>query len=118
MNNENNNRQQDAAEQAMNQVLAAERAAEQAVADCEAEARAIIQNARSRALRIDERTNERIAILEQRCSQHTERKLRALRQHDDPPSEQNAPQELDDAGLRSVAKTLALQLVTPDKGGS
>ena len=68
----------DSAEQAMNRVLAAERDAAQAIADCEAVARDTVQAARQRANRITARTDERITLLKMRCAKQITATLRQL----------------------------------------
>lgn len=67
------------AEQAMNRVLEAERNAEKAITDCEHEAHDILQAAQQRAQRIADRTNKRITLLHQRCSQRIDQDINALK---------------------------------------
>ena len=66
----------DSAEAAMNKVLAAEQAAEDAIDACEQEARASLHEAAQQARRIAERTNERIALIQQRIRQQLQQYLR------------------------------------------
>jgi len=65
-------------EQAMNQVLRAERDARQAIADCEREAHERVHTAQQRAQRIASRTDERITAIHQHCKQQVHREIRAL----------------------------------------
>ena len=67
---------QDSAEAAMNEVLAAEQAAEDAIDACEQEARASLHEAAQQARRIADRTNERIALIQQRTRQQLQQYLR------------------------------------------
>ncbi|MDH3900970.1 MAG: hypothetical protein OEU51_07990 [Gammaproteobacteria bacterium] len=64
------------AETAMNEVLAAEQAAAQAIDACEQEARASLHEAARHARRITGRTNERIALIHQRVRLQIQRHLR------------------------------------------
>ena len=66
----------DSAEAAMNEVLAAEQAAEEAIDACEQAARASLHEATLRARRIADRTNERIALIQQRTRQQLQQYLR------------------------------------------
>ena len=66
----------DSAEAAMNEVLAAEQAAEEAIDACEQEARASLHEAAQRARHIADRTNERIALIQQRTRQQLQQYLR------------------------------------------
>jgi cell division septum initiation protein DivIVA len=108
MNNDNNTTSPGAVEQAMNLVLEAERAAEQAIADCEQEAQEIINAAHRRARRIAERTDERLAHAHMHCGavlsreiQHTERTATAAQQE---------RYRLDTATLEEIADSVAAQL--------
>ena len=66
----------DSAEAAMNEVLAAEQAAEEVIDACQQEARASLYEAARRARHIADRTNERIAIIQQRARQQLQQYLR------------------------------------------
>ena len=66
----------DSAEAAMNEVLAAEQAAEEAIDACEQEGRASLHEAAQRARHIADRTNERIALIQQRTRQQLQQYLR------------------------------------------
>ena len=97
------------AEHAMNRVLAAERDAGQAVADCEARARDIVQAARQRANRIASRTDERITLMQLRCAQSSAATIKQLQQTQQSTARQSG-KPLDDASvaacLEDVAETL------------
>ena len=66
----------DSAEAAMNEVLVAEQAAEEAIDACEQESRASLHEAAQRARHIADRTNERIALIQQRTRQQLQQHLR------------------------------------------
>ena len=66
----------DSAEAAMNEVLAAEQAAEQVIDACQQEARASLYEAAQQARHIAGRTNERIALIQQRTRQQLQQYLR------------------------------------------
>ena len=106
-----------AAEQAMNRVLAAERDAAQAVADCEARARDTVQAARQRANRIASRTDERITLMQMRCSQQIAATLRQLQQAQAPHGDQ-AGEPLDDATLGACMEQVAEALTTAAHTGA
>ena len=67
----------DKPEAAMNEVLAAEQAAAQAIDACKQEARASLRAAGQHAQRIARRTDERISLIHQRTRQQLQRRLRA-----------------------------------------
>lgn len=66
----------DSAEAAMNEVLAAEQAAEEVIDACQQEARASLYEAAQQARHIAGRTNERIATIQQRTRQQLQQYLR------------------------------------------
>ncbi len=76
MTKDNNTESPDAVEQAMNTVLQAERAAEQAIADCRQEAQQTVQAAQQRAQRIAARTDERLSLCHMRCSGKLNKELK------------------------------------------
>ena len=115
MQNDNNNSSSPGAvEQAMNLVLEAERAAEQAIADCEQEAQEILNAAHRSARRIAERTDERLARAHMRCGallsreiQHSEHTATAAQQE---------RYRLDTATLAEIAESVAAQLTGSPPG--
>ncbi|MDH3561413.1 MAG: hypothetical protein OEN52_10740 [Gammaproteobacteria bacterium] len=104
------------AEQAMNRVLAAERDAGRAVADCEARSRDIVQDARQRANRIASRTDERITLMQMRSAQRTAATLRQLQQAQQSLDDQ-AGEPLDDASVSVCMEDVAETLTTAAHGG-
>ena len=99
------------AEHAMNRVLAAERDAGQAVADCESKARDIVQAARQRANRIASRTDERITSIQMRCTQRTAATFKHLQQAQQSPADQ-ASKPLDEASVSACMEDLAEALTS------
>ena len=63
-------------EAAINEVLAAEQAAAEAIEACQQDARASLHEAAQQARRIAKRTDERIALIHQRVRQQLQRHLR------------------------------------------
>ena len=104
------------AEHAMNRVLAAERDAGQAIADCEARARDIVQAARQRANRIASRTDERITLMHMRCTQRTAATLKHLQQAQLSTADQ-AGHSLDDAGVSACMEAVAESLTSAAGSG-
>lgn len=99
----------DTAEQAMNRVLAAERDAAQAIADCEAQSRDLVQAARQQASRIDARADERITLMQMRCAKQIAQALQQLGQTQQAGSAQN-PDHLDDASISACMESVAAAL--------
>lgn len=98
-------------EQAMNRVLAAEHDAAQAVAECEARTRDLVQAAQQRANRIASRTDERITLMQMRCKQRVAATLKQLQQTPPSPDDHNM-QSLDDTDLRTCMARVAEMLTT------
>jgi hypothetical protein len=100
----------------MNRVLAAERDAGHAVADCEARARDIVQAARQRANRIATRTDERITLMHMRCAQSSAVTLKRMQQAQLSTTDQ-AGQPLDDAGVSACMEAVAESLTSAAGSG-
>ena len=104
----------DSAEEAMNEVLAAEQAAASAIAACEQEARASLHAAAQRARRIAVRTNERIAIIHQRTRQQLKNRLQSAEhaaRDDERTRDREDPRK---AVVDAVVKELAARLTGSD----
>jgi vacuolar-type H+-ATPase subunit H len=101
--------------QAIKQVLQAERAAEQAVATCDRQARDIIRAAQTRAQRIAQRGDERITLIHMRCSQRLaeQRRLLATADHKAQAEIGNSP--VDAVALAAVVDALAATLSGGDQ---
>ena len=93
------------AEQAINRVLAAERAAREAIAGCEAQGKRLVEDARGRAKRIGERTEVRIAKLRDRCDVTMRERMTAL---DAAGEAENADLELDQTKLSRLEAAVRL----------
>jgi len=100
----------DKVEQAMNRVLQAEREAEQAIADCEYEARHILQAAQQRAKRIADRTDERIALIQQRLAQKIKAHIDILERADRSAQHEPSVYDLGEAELATVVQEVAAEL--------
>jgi len=110
--NNDNNHSADAVEQAMNTVLEAERAAEQAIADCNSEAQLVIQAAQEQAQHIAKRTDARLTLCHMRCNARLTLEIRA-RQRDEKIDLQGQPgQELEAVALAAVVETVARELIS------
>ena len=111
MTKDNNTSNPDAVEQAMNTVLQAERAAEQAIADCRQEALHIVQAAQEKAQRIVARTDERLALCHMRCSGMLSRELKDRQRTERAGNQGQSTQPMDDAALSDVVTAVARDLV-------
>ena len=103
------------ADLAMNRVLQAERDAEQAVAECEQEARAILKAAQLQAQRIAARTNQRISMLQMRSSQKLNRTIKGIEQAGKRIEQADAGIPFDESLFGSVIDELAVELTTSER---
>ena len=99
-----------AAEQAIHQVLQAERDAEQAIRDCEDEARRIIKEAHGRAQRINARTDQRITNMEMRHDHKLDRAIKIIEREGAVELRLDAGQQTDAEVLRSAVNAIAIDL--------
>jgi hypothetical protein len=104
--------------QAINEVLRAERAAEQAVARCERQARDILHDAQTLAHRIAQRGDERITLVHMRCSQRLADQQRLLAVADSRAQAEIRDAQVDTASLASVVDSLAAMLIGVDTEAS
>jgi len=100
----------DKVEQAMNRVLEAEREAEKAIANCEYEARQILQAAQQRVKRIADRTDERMAQIQLRLAQKIKAHADALQRADQSAQHEASLYDLDEAVLAAVVQEVAAEL--------
>jgi len=98
------------AEQAIQQVLQAERDAEQAIQDCENEARQIIHDAQNRAQQINTRVDQRITNLEMRHSHKLDKTIKALEKQGADELRLDAGSHYDSRNLQTVIEQLAIEL--------
>jgi len=123
MNTDFADEQSAAAGAAMNRVLEAEQAAEQAVAECERQAQALLQAGYARAQRIAGRADERISLLRMRCTERVTRQIE-VRERAELAAQQSASPGHPQAGsMAAVVADLAAELSgggppPPEGGGS
>ena len=107
-----------AAEQAIHQVLQAERDAEQAIRDCEDEARNIIKEAHGRAQRINARTDQRITNMEMRHDHKLDRAIKTIEREGAVELRLDAGQQTDADALRAAVDAIAKELcLAPSTAG-
>ncbi|HEY9146770.1 MAG TPA: hypothetical protein VIN36_08800 [Thiobacillus sp.] len=96
---------------AINSVLAAEREANQALAEAKTEAERILDAARQRAARILQRADARITFSHQRCSLGVARAIdNQIQEHHRQLAELSQRLELDDQRIDAIVATLAAVL--------
>lgn len=96
---------------AINNVLAAEREANQALAEAKAEAERILDAARQRAARILQRADARITFSHQRCSLGVARAIdNQIQAHHRQLAELSQRLELDDRQIDAIVAALAADL--------
>jgi len=101
----------DLAEEAMNQVLKAERDAGRVVAECEQEAAGILQAAQLQASRIASRTDSRISLMQTRCLQRVAEEIRKLEMAEKLSLEaQEDSYRIDETGLVECIEEIAICL--------
>jgi hypothetical protein len=99
------------AEQAMQRVLRAEREAGQAVADCEAQAAGLLEQAQQRADRIAARTDERITRMQMLAARRIDAQIRRLDQAERRAREEQARSyRIDETGLAECIEETAVCL--------
>jgi len=98
------------AEQAIQQVLQAERDAERAISDCAAQARRIVHDAQSRAQKINARADQRITNMEMRHGHKIDRVIRAIESEGANELRLDAGQHYDTDRLQAVIDALANEL--------
>jgi cell division septum initiation protein DivIVA len=99
------------AEQAINRVLEAERAASQKVAACEKQAADILQAAQLHASRIASRTDNRISLMQTRCLQRVAEEIKQLQRAENQEREsQKESYRIDETGLAECIEEMAICL--------
>jgi vacuolar-type H+-ATPase subunit H len=98
------------ADEAIQQVLKAERDAEQAIRDCEREAVQIINEARNRAQRINSRTDQRITNLEMRHDHKLDRAVKNIEQDGTVELRLDASRQYEPEVLQTVIDALSREL--------
>lgn len=112
-----NSRAADNPEQAMNQVLQAEREAQAAIARCQQEATHTVEQARQQARRIAERTDARLSHLHTHCALTLARQTEQLQQRGEAETEAVTPLQ-EDAVLAAAVARLAEALTSAGNGGA
>jgi vacuolar-type H+-ATPase subunit H len=103
-----------AVEEAMNQVLQAERDAERAIADCAREAQEILTAAQKRSQRVSSRADERITRIQVHWTDRASRKIKAMERAERMREREQSDYQLDQAALTHIAETVAAYLTGPD----
>lgn len=97
----------DTAEQAINRVLEAEHASEQAMLNCESQANEIVEAAQQRAQRITARTDERITRIYSRSKQYISGQIKALEHADRNNNDEYTSFLCDEQNLKKIIEDLA-----------
>ena len=99
-------------EQAINKVLKAESNSQQKIAECEAEAERLLEQARQTARLIGERNNNRITRIHQRCSRTITDEIAHMQRASDQQKEDEQVDKIDITALTEVLDQMALALTT------
>jgi regulator of protease activity HflC (stomatin/prohibitin superfamily) len=118
MANDHTDEQTAAASAAMNRVLEAEQAAEEAVAECERQAQALLQAGYTRARRITARADERISLLRMRSIDHVTRQIEVMERAERAVQQGASPEHPQAARLDSIVEELVAELSGGDSTGS
>ncbi len=103
-----------AVEEAMNQVLQAERDAERAIADCAREAQEILTAAQKRSQRVSSRADERITHVQAHWTDRASRKIKAMERAERMREREQSDYQLDQAALTHITESVAVYLTGPD----
>ena len=103
------------ADEAIRQVLQAERDAERAIRDCEHEAQKSLREAQARAQKILSRADERITNMEMRHSHKLDREIKNIERQGDAALRLDASQQYNDAALQAVIDDMARDLCQAGK---
>jgi vacuolar-type H+-ATPase subunit H len=101
-------------EQAIKQVLQAERDAENAIRDCEDEAHQIIQDAQIRAQKIQSRTDQRITNMEMRHDHKLDQLIKSIERDGATELRLDVSQDQDVKELQAVIVKMAVELCQND----
>jgi regulator of protease activity HflC (stomatin/prohibitin superfamily) len=117
MTDDHNDEQTAASSAAMNRVLEAEHAAEEAVAECERHAQALLQAGYARAQRITARADERISLLRMRCIERVTRQIEVMERAERAEQQDFFPELTQAARLDSIVEELVVALSGGDSMG-
>lgn len=106
------------ADLAMNQVLQAERDADQVVADCERESHGLLKAAQRQAQHIAARTNQRISMLQMRHNQKLNKVIHDIEQSAQSAEQVDATSRIDADAFNRLIDELAMELTTDDGDAS
>ena len=118
MTNNHTDEQTAAASAAMNRVLEAERAAEEAVTECERQAQALLQAGYARAQRITACTDKRISLLRMRSIDRVTRQIEVMERAERAAQQDVSPEHPQAARLASIVEELVAELSGGDTTGS
>jgi len=118
MTNNHTDEQTVAASAAMNRVLEAERAAEEAVTECERQAQALLQAGYARAQRITAATDKRISLLRMRSIDRVTRQIEVMERAERAAQQDASPEHPQAARLASIIEELVAELSGGDTTGS
>jgi hypothetical protein len=110
MMNNHTDEQTAAASAAMDRVLEAEHAAEEAVAECERQAQALLQAGYTRAQRIAACTDERISLLRMRSIDRVTRQIEVMERAERAAQQDASPEHPQAARLESIVEELVAEL--------
>ena len=120
-NNSNKPPEVDSADQAIRRVLEAEGESRAAISKSEQAAHALLLDARQRARRIHDRTDQRISNMKMKAAQRVSAALQKLEQEEARVLQAKATQPLDETGLSECIEQVACLLsggtLPPDEGG-
>ncbi len=111
--NTNNNATSITTEQAINLVLEAEKNAQHTVEKCQVEAEQLLQQARQKAQRIKERTDNRIAQIHQRCRRFVTDEVKRLEKEEQERAKQQQSEAADLEMVTTIVERIA-KLLTED----
>jgi regulator of protease activity HflC (stomatin/prohibitin superfamily) len=118
MTNNHTDEQTAAASAAMNRVLESEHAAEEAVAECERQAQALLQAGYARAQRITARTDERISLLRMRNIDRVTRQIEVMERAERAAQQDASPEHPQVARLACIVEELVDELSGGDTRAS
>lgn len=109
------------ADQAIRRALEAEGEVRAAISECEQAAHTLLLDARQRARRIHDRTDQRISSMKMKAAQRVSVALRQLEQEQTRLLQQKSTEPLDETGLTECIEQVACLLsggtLPPDNGG-
>ena len=109
-NNSNKPAQVSSADQAIRRVLEAEGETRAAISECEQAAHAILLDARQRARRIHDRTDQRISNIKMKTAERVSAELKRLEQQEARVLHEKAAQPLDESDLSECIEQVACLL--------